>query len=80
MPHQGIPAFDDIEQLALSEPILHRCYIHLRRGDITLDEFYRMCIVAYVEVNQKLRDELLLWFERSPTLLSFAHRERPHCG
>lgn len=70
------PTFDDIRQLVLTEPILHTCYTFWRRGDITLEQFYRTTIVAYVKENQVLRDKLLLQFNRSPCHFILSDHER----
>ena len=69
------PTFDDIRQFVLTEPILHKCYTFWRQGDITLEQFYRMAIVAYIEENQALRDKLLLLLQsdRSCHPILFAH-------
>ena len=50
--------FDDIQQLALTNPVIYYLMIPYQYGDITREEMLCKCILALAEQNAELTNEL----------------------
>jgi hypothetical protein len=53
-----IPTRDDIERIALSDPIVNHYYIRHINGDITYIESLQLMVIALSKIKQELNDEL----------------------
>lgn len=62
-----IPTEEDIERLALADPVVHLSLHHCRNGDISLDEAMRLCVSALVQQNAKLKTMLQDEMTQRPT-------------